>query len=428
MRDGVYRLYRYEMGDPSGQYLRLVARFIIHGKEIVVLEDHIHMLGDIIGSVLDRSTLRALAELHTSGYYRLENEDDIAAGEYLDQVDDAPVEEPTPDSKFEATVPGAPAPLMVEVYGDSLVVEGQPLSPEEAQALMEQIEAGQVQVSEIPLQKKEEEPKPTISSLLVDSKRDIVTPFGVKPDEHELIHGVDLAETSSTDLQPDSFGSWGEGATGVPRWGRSATGRKSIIKESRLGRADADSRDHYRLGPYFEGGTASFREAAFHRLASDVFGLGDHVPVTTAFAHPTEREHILSAQELIQHGHHDVFARLDDNSQGGVPARLALMDYILGHIDRHPGNYLFDRDGKLYLIDNGIAFVDERIPRPAYFYTQQTEIPGAIQDYLMSIDDDRISQFLSTVPTISEEEIEAVKWRLHAARNAGTYRELWSDW
>lgn len=144
MEQGVYRLYRYEMDDPTGSHLRLVARFILHENEIIVLEDHTHLLGDLVSSPVDESTIRALYELQTSGYYLLENEDDINAGEYLSQVEVATDEEPVPDATFTVEIPGAPKPLGVEVYGESVVLDGAPLAPKEAEALMAQIEAGEV--------------------------------------------------------------------------------------------------------------------------------------------------------------------------------------------------------------------------------------------------------------------------------------------
>ena len=111
------------------------------------------------------------------------------------------------------------------------------------------------------------------------------------------------------------------------------------------------------------------REAAYHRLASGFFGLGDHVPRTTLFKHPETGE-LHSAQEyrpntvthfgaemVADKAGHDIGDYLNEKVGKGKLERMAIMNSILGNNDRHQGNVLYDKKTmQPHLIDNALSF------------------------------------------------------------------------
>lgn len=91
------------------------------------------------------------------------------------------------------------------------------------------------------------------------------------------------------------------------------------------------------------------REIAASRVA-DVLGMGDLVPPTTV---RDQAGDLGSMQEYVP----DAPTAFDSHEPFDGPvdaARAAVLDYVLGHLDRHRGNWLV-RDGKLRLIDNGLS-------------------------------------------------------------------------
>jgi hypothetical protein len=132
-------------------------------------------------------------------------------------------------------------------------------------------------------------------------------------------------------------------------------------------KAPLSSETHRKLREF----SSAQREAAFHHLASNVFGLGEHVPTTAAFQHPETGEHH-SIQEKVMGGQHydpsdeQHAAVLHSMLQSGQLDKLAMMDTILGNSDRHPGNYMLTpgQGAQLHLIDNGLAMVGSSESRP----------------------------------------------------------------
>jgi phosphoinositide 3-/4-kinase-like protein len=107
----------------------------------------------------------------------------------------------------------------------------------------------------------------------------------------------------------------------------------------------------------------------YYQLANDVFGMGEHVPVTNYFSHPelktgpanyTEKYH--QAMEIIPKAKTPL---VDDASwqkakkkagKDGSLHKLMIMDHILGNTDRHLGNLLVHPHGHIMSIDNDFAF------------------------------------------------------------------------
>lgn len=147
MNDGIYRLYRYVLAPGGVPEKHLMGRFAIHQGNCEHLEDHTHTLGDIVpeGPVSERHQ-KVFDRLTYSPHYHLQNEDDIQAGIHPEDVPEADLGPLVPDATFTMMVPGASQPLPVEVVGDVATVAGQKLTPEQTQALLAQIQAGQVQI------------------------------------------------------------------------------------------------------------------------------------------------------------------------------------------------------------------------------------------------------------------------------------------
>lgn len=117
-------------------------------------------------------------------------------------------------------------------------------------------------------------------------------------------------------------------------------------------------------------GTNYRREVAASRLA-EVLGLDDLVP-TTVF-----REQVGLGVGSMQHfvPEADPPVASDQPFDGGEDAaRAAAFDYLLGHLDRHAGNWLL-KNGKLVLIDNGTSLPTSYLPRDFFnieFWTHAT--------------------------------------------------------
>lgn len=188
--------------------------------------------------------------------------------------------------------------------------------------------------------------------------------------QENLIHGLDLHSAKPM------RGS----AAGAATRAKTNNGKEVILKKA-SSHQNAKERGHLNNGL-----NSAKREVLFHNMANDVFGMGHHVPTTSGFSRNGED---YSAQEMKNNATHadfkkDPAASLDDFSEGENPFeapqkegefadpshaetlkklhgsgelhKLALMDNIMGHHDRHGGNYMMEKGNKLHLIDNGTAF------------------------------------------------------------------------
>ena len=196
---------------------------------------------------------------------------------------------------------------------------------------------------------------------------------------------------------------------------------------------------------------ATHREVAFHNLARDYFGLGAHVPETSAFQLPskTGRKKNFSAQRWIP-GADSGFIHIDEQRHKSpnsdydfndeAQQKMSLMDMILGNSDRHHENFLSNK-GHLHLIDNGLAFnygqerpsnFNSPVPRyqdPKQHFTADTF------DYLEKLDPKAFAQHLANNKVPRSIAKQAVM-RLMAAKNyaqnnynSGLYDQhsVWKD-
>lgn len=128
--------------------------------------------------------------------------------------------------------------------------------------------------------------------------------------------------------------------------------------------------------------------AHYYQLANDVFGMGEHVPVTNYFSHPdlkaspanyTEKHH--QAMEIIPKAKTPLVddvswqkAKKKAQSDGSLH-KLMIMDHILGNTDRHLGNLLIHPKGHLMSVDNDYAFSHDSATLPPDYIQGDEDAP-----------------------------------------------------
>ena len=151
--------------------------------------------------------------------------------------------------------------------------------------------------------------------------------------------------------------------------------------------------------------TTAHREAAYGKLANDIFNLGEYVPRTTVFRHPlssrpwSAMEFIPGAQPVTPETRDEDLKHLKDN---GDLYKLAIMNVILGNNDRHMNNILKDPAGKIHLIDHGLTFDYGNQVRsaaiPKYVHDKENnysvldeDIPESVHQWLWSVDTSKMA-------------------------------------
>lgn len=146
--------------------------------------------------------------------------------------------------------------------------------------------------------------------------------------------------------------------------------------------------------------STAHREAAYSKLASNVFNLGEYVPRTTVFRHPlssrpwSAMEFVKGAVPVTPETREADLKHLKDN---GDLYKLAIMNVILGNNDRHMNNILKDPSGKIHLIDHGLTFDYGNQVRtaavPKYVHDKEhdysvldEDIPESVHQWLWSLD------------------------------------------
>lgn len=199
-------------------------------------------------------------------------------------------------------------------------------------------------------------PAPHPGNHLLDATRHGLPNLAHSPRQQALVNGIDMQSLSAP---AEMHGATAESG-GTAAWGKSAAGKVGWVKSS-------GQMENLFGGVNFKDFSTAQREAAVHHLADNVFGLGEHVPVTAAFQHPVTGEHH-SVQEQVADAEHfqskdlNHAAALHHMFRSGQLDKLALMDMVLGNVDRHDGNYLVTpgKGAGVHLIDNGLAFMPQR--------------------------------------------------------------------
>ncbi len=253
-------------------------------------------------------------------------------------------------------------------------------------------------------------PKYTDNGSTIDSTLHGDPAFNQTAAQNKLIHGLDL---KSGYFEDDKSA---KGATDeLNHWRKHPSGHKVFIK----GQGSVDD---------VEGDPDN--EVAFHNVARDVFGLGDFVPSTAIFNDPTTNQRS-SAQARVEGGVHfkynaDHKQLLKEMGKSGDLHKLGMMDWILGHNDRHAGNFLLTPNDKapMKLIDNSDSmhtYSPDRVPTYLAEHEKLTGNPKDLragmgvpigsktQDWIMKLDTGKLQKSLggmgypqATVSAISD--------------------------
>ena len=237
--------------------------------------------------------------------------------------------------------------------------------------------------------------------------------FSPRPEQEKLIHGLDFRSSKSLKDMGSKVG-----VTNGTAWLKTPHHEHHVLVKPASGfGGEKDKKIRNFTGP--DSMNSARREALYHNMAHDVFGMGDYVPTTAAFEKNGDE---WSAQKMVG-GHHgvtgadsvtskpnltDKYKETLNHMHGtGDLHKLALMNNIMANQDRHSGNYMVDnKDPKIHLIDNGTAFdygnVDNRFA-PAYLLHANNELkldnsklhPEA-KKWLDSLDENKIKESMKS--------------------------------
>jgi hypothetical protein len=218
------------------------------------------------------------------------------------------------------------------------------------------------------------EPKASgLGFQLVDAKKHGAPGLSEHPDQQAMLHGMDLAKEALPRQVGERRGMSAAQAGNETGWRQSRAGHISYVKPNFA------MNSH--LGVFNqEGFTTAHREATFHNLAKNFFKLGQHVPTTAVFHHPTTGQPY-SAQRRVEDVEHyepsnpEHGATIERLRHMGQLDKLALMDMILDQVDRHSGNYMLTpkKAPYIHLNDNGLSmYGEDEVPNVPHYWSANT--------------------------------------------------------
>jgi len=254
-------------------------------------------------------------------------------------------------------------------------------------------------------------PEELSSGKIVDADIHGDKSYNTGPEQKKLIQGLDFG---ADPIQGDERGG---------HWRKSPGAGSVYIKGE--------------SGPNASGFSGPRREVAAYRLAKDVFGLGDMLPMKALFKHPRTSQEMVAIGKVPGAEHYgsspkDAQALMELGARGDLD-KAAMMDWVLGTYDSHHGNWMMAKDKKgnpgLRLIDHEDSFSSDpnmRMELPDYLDAQNRLVdrsewhPGA-QDWIQTIKPSRLMQEMKALG-IPEQHTYAAASRLnflqHGAREA----------
>lgn len=136
---------------------------------------------------------------------------------------------------------------------------------------------------------------------------------------------------------------------------------------------------------------SSEKAMAYHNLARDFFGMGQYLPLTSCYVHPGDRG-MYHAQRYYQGAENGIIPKelyaeeLRKLSQSGDLHKMAIMDYVMGHGNRHVGNMILDKCEGMKLTDNEDSFGEPNYPD--YMHDAEEDhklIPSHVAIWLMNL-------------------------------------------
>jgi hypothetical protein len=136
---------------------------------------------------------------------------------------------------------------------------------------------------------------------------------------------------------------------------------------------------------------SSEKAMAYHNLAKDFFEMGQYVPMTSCFVHPGDRG-MYHAQRYYQGAENGIMPKtlyleeLNRMSQSGDLHKMSIVDYVLGHSNRHLGNLALDKCEGMKLTENEDSFGEPN--HPDYWHDVNEEhkmIPAHVAIWLHNL-------------------------------------------
>jgi hypothetical protein len=194
-------------------------------------------------------------------------------------------------------------------------------------------------------------PEDLTEKNVVDVEKHGVGEYNHHPETKALVHGLDFGGPQQPLNDPSTY-------VKGKFWTKNAEGKRVLMKPSPEGA---------------RGFTEARREGLYHNLAKDFFGMGQYLPRVGVVRHPQTGQEFAAIEEAP--GTHYNWARSGDPERhkhlkalgdSGELDKMALMNMITGNSDRHNYNWLMPEDGKLKLIDHGLAFDYPSGSKPSY--------------------------------------------------------------
>lgn len=246
--------------------------------------------------------------------------------------------------------------------------------------------------------------------------------------QKQLIHGIDLGKIKQQDE------GWTSELT-LSGFGKNGKGKSVVVKGHIDPHGEAELGDHYSPG---KGLSTAQREALYHNMAHNVFGLGKFVPATAVVKHGNTHYSVMEKIPGAQHyerysaKHNKV---MKDLAKNGDVQKLAIMNLIMGNSDRHGGNFMISPKG-FHLIDHGLTFNYNNNGRdifePAYLdyayghYRNNVELHPNTVKWLKGIDLNKTKQYLKTHkidPRVKNQIIGALQ-KAKAVLKSGDLRDV----
>lgn len=249
------------------------------------------------------------------------------------------------------------------------------------------------------------EPEELSNPVFVDGSKHAHPGTTESQEQKELIHGIDTSLPSSkklsiaqstSSLRPIKEGKEVSKDDTLIGWYKSAHGKNVYVKPAVHHSVDSLSPkdEQYITGPE--------REAIFHNMANNYWGLGAHIPTTTVFSHP-ETGVLHSAMEIVPNASHfkkqgqkTLKQNLKNLGDNGTLDKLAVMDTVQGNSDRNARNYLLSNNNpNIHLIDNALSFdySDSFVPHYLHDYhgltnqaSHEVEMHPNARKWLMQLD------------------------------------------
>ncbi len=142
--EGLQNLYLICQIHPHGEDLHttVIGKFYLDKDHFEVLEDHVGWLEEL-SKKSPAEASKVIWRLANSMYYKVVNMEDMRQGKHPELIN----EEPTPpsagpESRFEYHRVGVPEAQLVEFHDGKAYLDGHPLSPEDLQQMLDNVQAG----------------------------------------------------------------------------------------------------------------------------------------------------------------------------------------------------------------------------------------------------------------------------------------------